>query len=148
MKKLQEYFDDCLFFSVNSLARSINKISEVEFTAIGLSSSYAFLLMAINEQPWVSTWEVSKAMNMDSSTITRFVEKLILQWYVIKEIEWRKTKLTLTKKWETIVKKDIYEAWCRVFKKYKKILWDELTEILTKNVNKADIILCKESKEK
>lgn len=136
-KKLNEYFDCCLFFSTNSLARNINRISENEFWLIWLSSSYAFLLMLVNERGTLSTWEISKAMNMDSSTITRFIDKLILQGFLNKETEGRKTKITLTKKWEKI-QTDIQKAWMRVFQKYKEVLWEELSDALTKNTSLAN----------
>jgi len=138
LAKLDEYFENCLFFSTNSLARNINRISETEFNRIGLSSSYAFLLMLVNEKNGLSTWEISKAMNMDSSTITRFVDKLILQGFLDKKLEWRKTSITLTKKWEKI-QPDIQKAWKQVFEKYTKILWKELTQAITKNTHLSNM---------
>jgi DNA-binding MarR family transcriptional regulator len=76
-------------------------------------------------------------MNMDSSTITRFIDKLILQGFLNKETEGRKTKITLTKKWEKI-QTDIQKAWMRVFQKYKEVLWEELSDALTKNTSLAN----------
>lgn len=137
MAKLENYFDECLFFSANSLSRSINKISEIEFNKIWLSSSYGFVLMIISEKDKISTWEIAKVMNMDSSTITRFLDKLILLGYIEKKAIWRQTEISLTTKWKNI-KSEIQKAWKRVFKKYKEVLWDELSEILTKNIAKAN----------
>ena len=142
MAKLDTYFEKCLFFSTNSLARNINRISEIEFNSIGLSSSYVFILMIVKEESDISTGKIAQTMNMDSSTITRFIEKLVFQGFIEKKSEGRSTKISLTQKGEDI-QDDIHAAWKRVYEKYKSVLGDELTESLTKNTAQANTALSK-----
>lgn len=137
MAKLSEYFENCLFFSVNSLARNINRISEQEFKSIGLNSSYAFLLMLVSENGVMSTGQIARAMNMDSSTITRFIDKLISLGYLNKKLEGRMTEISLTVKGKSI-QVDIEGAWKRVYTNYKHVLGNDLTDNVTKNVAESN----------
>lgn len=69
-------FDRCIYFSLNTLTRKINKIWQQEFERLGLSPSHGYLLFAIAEQPEATQKDLSEMMELDASTITRLMDKL------------------------------------------------------------------------
>ena len=64
-------YGSCMYYSANALARIITKIAEEEFGTFGISPSYAFLLMTINDKPGIKPMEISEIMMLNPSTITR-----------------------------------------------------------------------------
>ncbi|WNR43070.1 MarR family winged helix-turn-helix transcriptional regulator [Paenibacillus roseipurpureus] len=74
---LDDYFQNCMYFSSALLNRAITRMAEETFKSTGLSPTYAFLLMAVHEQPGISQKELGEALHLTPSTITRFIEKLI-----------------------------------------------------------------------
>ena len=75
-KPIEKYLHNCLYFTANSLARRITAMAEEAFGKVGLSPSHAFLVMLVNEQPGISQKELSRALNLAPSTVTRFVDSL------------------------------------------------------------------------
>lgn len=47
---------NCLYFSSNALARMMTKMADEEFKSSGVSTSYAFLLITVNENLAFSQW--------------------------------------------------------------------------------------------
>ena len=76
MEKTKSKYCGCLYYSVNALSRVMTKIADEEFGVTGLSSSYAFLLMTVNEKPGIQPKEISQHMQLTPSTVTRLVEKM------------------------------------------------------------------------
>lgn len=70
-------FDKCIFFAINALARKINKIWEAEFKTIGLSPAHGYLLTLVIRQPGLRQKEIAEKLQLDPSTITRFIDALI-----------------------------------------------------------------------
>ncbi len=65
---------NCLYYSANALARTITRMAEEEFGVTGLAPSYAFILMAVNENPGIQPKEVSGIMHLTP----REQEKLLI----------------------------------------------------------------------
>ena len=84
---MEQYFSNCLYFTANHLARLMNKMAEEEFAPLGISPTYAFLLMAVYEQPNITQSELSNILHIVPSTTTRFVEKLEVKKLVTRKSE-------------------------------------------------------------
>ena len=76
MKEEESKYCSCLYYSANALARVMTKMADEAFASIGMSSSYAFLLMTVNEQPGIQPTAISKQMQLSPSTVTRLIEKM------------------------------------------------------------------------
>ncbi|MBK8875932.1 MAG: MarR family transcriptional regulator [Bacteroidetes bacterium] len=76
MKKNPSKYCGCLYYSVNALSRLMTKIADEEFAVTGLSSSYAFLLMTVNNKPGIQPKEIGEQMQLTASTITRLIAKM------------------------------------------------------------------------
>lgn len=123
--------EHCLFFTANSLARDITRLGEEEFTSIGMTPSYAFLLTLAIESPGISQKEISKSMNMSPSTVSRFIDALVKRDLLRKEMEGRVTYIHPTPKGEQL-KKSISEVWSSLYERYSKILGKEHGDELTR----------------
>jgi len=77
-------FEECVYFNLATLARKLNKIWNVEFERLGLSASHGYLLFAIVENPKATQKDLSALMELDASTITRFIDALAAQGLVKK----------------------------------------------------------------
>jgi len=76
MEKCQSKYCGCLYYSANALARIITKLADDAFSFTGLSSSYVFLLMTVNDKPGIQPTEISQQMHLTPSTVTRLIEKM------------------------------------------------------------------------
>lgn len=85
LKKSDKYLSKCLYFTSNALARKLTKLAEKAFIPLGLSPSYAFLILLVQENPGITPSALSKELNLDPSTITRLADKMILRSLIKKE---------------------------------------------------------------
>jgi len=79
LKKSDKYLSKCLYFTSNALARKLTKLAEEAFVPLGISPSYAFLLLLVHENPGITPSALSVELNLDPSTITRLADKMILR---------------------------------------------------------------------
>lgn len=118
----------CLYFSANALGRVMTKMAEEEFIITGLTPSYVFLLMSVNEKPAIQPKELSEQMQLTPSTVTRLIEKMESKGFVERKSVGRITKVYPTAKGEALVPK-IKEAWLNLYKRYSSIIGDGVDEL-------------------
>lgn len=129
-------FAESLFFSSNALNRQLNAMADNAFRELGLTSSYVFLLMLVNDQPGIQPMELSKKLQLTPSTITRLVEKMEYRGYLKRRSEGRSTHIELTEEGIAIQPK-LKQAWENLQKKYTSILGERYTEVLSEMIYKA-----------
>ena len=120
----------CLFFTANSLARAITKMGEEEFSRVGMTPSYAFLLTLAIDDPGISQKELAAKLHMAPSTVSRFVDTLVAKKLVSKQVEGRNTFILPTKNGDEL-KPVIEKAWSGLYQRYTEILGKEHGESLT-----------------
>ncbi|MEH7610116.1 MarR family winged helix-turn-helix transcriptional regulator [Gottfriedia acidiceleris] len=133
---MEQYFSNCLYFTANHLARLMNKMAEEEFAPLGISPTYAFLLMAVYEQPNITQTELSNILHIAPSTTTRFVEKLEVKKLVERKSEGKLTLVSLTDKGIKI-QEDIKVCWENLSKRYAEILGDDVAKNITNQTFQA-----------
>jgi DNA-binding MarR family transcriptional regulator len=69
-------FERCLYFNVNALARQVNRVWEEAFGKLDLSPSHAYLLRVVLAEPGIGQKDLGKALKLEKSTVTRFVNAL------------------------------------------------------------------------
>ncbi|WP_136809038.1 MarR family winged helix-turn-helix transcriptional regulator [Desulfosediminicola flagellatus] len=121
----------CLFFTANSLARDITRMGEEEFASIGMTPSYAFLMMLAIESPGISQKEISQKMNMAPSTVSRFIDALVKRGILQKEGQGRMTFIHPTDKGLQL-QESIKEVWKNLYERYSIILGKENGDELTR----------------
>lgn len=89
-------FNECIYFNLTTLTRKITKIWQEEFGRLGLSPSHGYLLFAMREHPDASQKELSEIMELNASTITRFIDTLISKGLVEKSTRGKGANFTIT----------------------------------------------------
>lgn len=133
----------CLYFTANSLSRHISTMAEESFRITGLSPSYAHLMLLLINDPGMAQNELSKKMNVKASTMTRFIDKLIMMRYVERKQEGRNVFVFPTEEGEKL-KEKINEALADLFERYCKVLGKDFAIQLTADIHKANEILKQE----
>jgi len=114
----------------------MTKIADEEFKTAGVSTSYAFLLMTVNEKPGIQPMEISQQMMLTPSTVTRLIDKLENKKYLRREYEGKQVKVFPTEK-SLVLDKKLRDSWLNLFKKYSDILGEKAGVDLTVDIYKA-----------
>lgn len=78
-------FDQCLYFNVNRLSRSLNAVWEQAFKKTGLSPAQAYILRYVNQHPGMQQRDIAKHFDLEKSTVVRFIDALERQGLVQRE---------------------------------------------------------------
>lgn len=140
MKKTKSKYCSCLYYSANALSRIMTKMSDEVFAGLGLSSSYAFLLMTVNEKQGIQPKEISEQMQLTPSTVTRLIEKMEYRGYLQRESVGRSTEVYSTEAGQALQPK-LKEAWQQLHKRYSDILGKEASQKLTADIYSASQML-------
>ncbi|MEN8249474.1 MAG: MarR family transcriptional regulator [Bacteroidota bacterium] len=140
MKNCDTKYCECMYYSANALARVMTKIADEEFSNIGVSASYAFLLMIVNENPGINPKKIGNIMQLAPSTITRLIEKMEFKGYLIRDQNWRSTKV-FPKQASLDLDKKIRRSWENLNLRYTSILGTKEAEQLTSKMHIASQIL-------
>ena len=128
--------DNCLFFSVNSLARVMTALGEEELGRIGMTPSAAYLLLVVIEEPGILQKDLAERLHLAPSTVSRMIDAMERKQLVIKEGQGRSTHISPTsqgRKQQTA----IHEAWRAVYNGYCDVLGKEEAELLTRLTREA-----------
>ena len=131
----------CLYYSCNALSRVLTKMADEAFSSTGHSSSYAFLLMIVNEKPGVQPKEISEQMQLTPSTVTRLVERLEFRGFVTRNQVGRTTEVFPTEQ-SLALNDKLKAAWKSLFDRYTNLIGKEASVALTAGINQANISLC------
>ena len=140
MENLESKYCGCLYYSANALSRIMTKLADEEFAITGLTSSYAFLLMTVNEKPGIQPKEISHHMQLTPSTVTRLIEKMEYRGFLEREHVGRTTEVYPTiqsKKLHAKIKK----AWRNLYNRYAEVLGESKSKKLTQLINESNLKL-------
>lgn len=132
---IKELLHNCLYFTTNRLTRVITKLAEEEFSAVGLSSSYVFLLLLVIDKPGVSQKELCSALYLTQSTVTRFVDKLEYKGLVSRSAQGKSSLIYPTERGKAL-EAELWRGWKNIHTRYSEILGEE-GELLNKLIDKA-----------
>ncbi len=131
--------DCCLYFTLNKFTRELNRLAEDIFKKTGLSPNYAFALMQINDNPGRASSELAKLLSLSPSTITRFIDKLIIKGLCKRVLDKKSSFLYLTDEGKELLD-DIDLAWKTLYVEYSKVIGEseaiELTEYMNELARK------------
>jgi len=78
-------FDRCLYFNTNHLSRVLNKIWKDAYSELDLAPAHAYLLRLVLERPGLVQKEIATELNLEKSTITRFIDKMVGEGYLLRK---------------------------------------------------------------
>lgn len=136
MEKCNSKYCSCLYYSVNALSRVMTKLADEQFAVTGLTSSYAFLLMTVNEDPGIQPKEISTMMQLTPSTVTRLIEKMEHRGLLVRKSVGRNTEVYPTQA-SLDLHQNIKDAWSRLYERYSSILGKNESNELAKVIYNA-----------
>jgi DNA-binding MarR family transcriptional regulator len=136
MEKNNSKYCGCLYYSANALSRLMTKMADEEFAIVGISSSYAFLLMTVNNNPGIQPKQISEEILLTPSTITRLIEKMEQKQLVERKSIGRATEVYPTEKSLELDSK-IKEAWKNLYRRYADLIGEEEAKKLTTKTYEA-----------
>ena len=128
---------NCLYFTVNSLARQDIHMAEEEFRFTGPSPSHAFLLMLVNEQPGITRKMLSEVLQLALSTVTRLLDLLRLPRALVEHwTEGKSARIYPTDQGRDM-RDLIHKCWKSLYHRYSQILGEAEGCHLTKTIDLA-----------
>jgi len=136
-KTASHLLNNCLYFTASTLCRHMNRMAEEEFKKVGLSPSHSFLLLLTDESPGISQKEAARYLNLSPSTVSRFVDALVLRSLIEKRENGRLVLLFPTEQ-GGIQCDEIRRAWANLYERYSDILGEEAGRELTRMIDEAN----------
>lgn len=75
-------FERCLYFNTVALARDVDRIWSEAYSELSLAPSHAYLLRLVLAEPGLSPSEIGRELNLEKSTVTRFVDRMVDAGYL------------------------------------------------------------------
>ncbi len=136
MGKKECMLSGCLYFSSNKFVRLLTKLAEDEFKITGLTPTYAFAVTIVNKYGKISSTELADYLQLAPSTITRFVDKLLIKDLVGRKIE-GKNSFIFSKEKGKELQESINIAWNSLEKALNEKLGEEESKKMVETLNWA-----------
>ena len=111
-------------------------MAEKAFKPVGLAPSYAFVLITINRKPGVSAGEISTIMQLQPSTMSRFLESLEEKRF-LKRIHDGKFVTVFPLKKSQDIQEQLLVCWQSLYQTYIELLGKEFADKLTGDIYQA-----------
>lgn len=134
---LNNYLNECLYFTASRLDRIITKMAEEEFSKCGLSPTAAYLLMVVYEDEGQSQKIIGEKLHLQPSTVTRVVDALVRKELLRKEVSGRTTFIFSTTKGKEL-EKGIEECWFALRDRYSALIGQSEADDLTLKMNQIN----------
>jgi DNA-binding MarR family transcriptional regulator len=92
--------------------------------------------MLVNNKPGISQSELAEQLHMMPSTITRFIDKLVMKGLIERKAEGKRSFIFPTEAGEN-TQQEIRESWKDLFQTYSAILGEEEGRSLTALIREA-----------
>lgn len=132
----------CLYFTISRLFRVVNKVAEDAFAELDICPTHAFLMLILEDkQKGMSVNEIADALTIAPSTVTRFVDKLIIKKYVERVKVGKQSFTKLTRTGKNVMPK-IYKCWDILFENVENLVDDKryLHEVAAKIIEFTNLI--------
>lgn len=92
-----------IYITSNAFARRISGIADEKLKPLGFSASYAFVLLAADNEDGIGQKELSEQFHMAPSTITRFIDKMEKQDLLSREQNGKAVTVKLSRKGKDLI---------------------------------------------
>ncbi|WP_373682476.1 MarR family winged helix-turn-helix transcriptional regulator [Desulfovibrio sp. JC010] len=121
---------------MNTLSRVVGRLADEAFAETGISPAHAFLMMLVNENPGIIQKELTAALHLAPSTVTRFVDSLAKKGFVERRTEGKLSKVYPTEAGMAL-QEPIAAGWKELYHRYSEILGEEEGKLLTSAIFEA-----------
>lgn len=138
MEKPEDNFlDACLFFNCNTFSRQLVKLAENEFRTLNLSPAHATLLLLVFDCPGITPKALSEYLQLNPSTITRFIDALVKKKFVIKKSRGKSVSIQPAPK-GLAMRGQVAQAYKNLVFKYSQILGQDVAAMLSLEMRTAN----------
>lgn len=131
------FLDTCLFFNTNAFSRHLVKLADAEFAPLKISPAHGSLLLLVFETPGINPKDLSRLMQLNPSTITRFIDALAKKKLVRRKNKGKSVCIFPTAK-SCAIKPHVAKAYKNLYKKYSNILGRETAILLSHKIARAN----------
>lgn len=136
-------FDRCLYFNTNALARRLNARWEKAFADTGLSPAHGYLVRLVLQHPGLAQNDIAPALQLEKSTVTRFLHHLEKQGLVTRRLEKegeRRKSVYPTRK-ARAMREDLSALGDELYGKMCEALGQEEVDTLVKTLRKVTLMI-------
>ncbi|THB81520.1 MAG: MarR family transcriptional regulator [Desulfobacteraceae bacterium] len=137
MTNIQHLLPSCLYFNANVFSRQLNRLADQAFKDTGISASHASVMLMVYDNPGISPKDLSNALSLSPSTITRFVDALIKK-KMLKRKTHGKSAFIYTTPLGLQKKKEISQAWLMLHENYCSLLGNDSAHRLAHQISLAN----------
>ncbi|MFV0365087.1 MAG: MarR family winged helix-turn-helix transcriptional regulator [Mangrovibacterium sp.] len=134
---MSEFFDSCLYFRLNRILRTLTQHADAAFAQHKLSSSYAYLLILVGNNPKIGTVDLSNELNLSPSTVTRLVDKMVAQGYLERVKDGKRCEISCTEV-GTAMAVELLQTWQKFQQDMSKQVGDEVYNGLNSELKKLE----------
>ena len=131
------FLDTCLFFNTNALSRHLLKLAEQTFKPLKISPAHASLLLLVYETPGISPKDLSRLLQLNPSTITRFIDALARKKLVRRQSKGKVAHIFPTRHGLDI-QSDVAQSYKTLYLKYADALGPETAVMLSHRISQAN----------
>ncbi len=132
----REIYCKCLYYASNALSRKITRMAEKAYKPLGMAPSYAFILMTVIRKPGVTAGELASIIQLQPSTVTRFIQKLEKEKYLQRVPEGKFVAVYPLRRAQ-IMENELKEAWLSLYHAYSSLLGEEEAVNITTGIYHA-----------
>lgn len=140
MSDLKSLYNQCLYHSTVSLGRTLTRMADEHFKPIEITPTMGFILMTAKAAPGIIINDLAMVHQLDASTISRTIDKLAAQGYVVREGQGREMRVFNTLKG---LRKEVeaQSAWSKLQLAYRTLMTEGRSLHLAEQVTDADRLL-------
>jgi len=131
------FLDACLFFNCNTFSRQLVKLAENEFRNLDLSPAHATLLLFVFDAPGVTAKALSEHLQLNPSTITRFIDALIKKDLITKINKGKSISIHPAPKGFAL-RRQVAQAYKNLVSRYSEILGQNTAATLSLDMHAAN----------
>lgn len=134
---VNNFLETCLFFNTNAFSRDLVKLADGVFKEINLSCAHASLLLLVYETPGINPKELSRLLQLNPSTITRFIDALVKRNLLRRKVRGKTARIHPTPE-GLALKPDVAKAYRQLIMTYSEILGFEEAAQLSGRIASAN----------
>ena len=140
MESERENYCKCLYYAANALSRNITRLADKAFEPVGMAPSYAFVLITINRKPGLTAGELAIILQLQPSTVTRFIETLEKKRFIQRINDGKFVTLFPLRK-SMDMQEQLLHCWQSLYKTYSDLLGREEADKLAADIYSASALL-------
>lgn len=140
MSDLKDHYNTCLYHAGAALGRTLSRMAEAHFHPIEITPTMGFILMTARAAPGINVKDLAYVHQLDPSTISRTIDKLAFNSFVIRNDHDKIVEVFLTP--EGLHKAaEASSAWEKLRLAYMHLLGDGEAKKLAESSAQADAVL-------